>query len=162
MPPPPGSALSPLEHRTRSCRAGNAEQKLDGAINDFLAEQARCKLVALWRGRSRACPRVQERALGLCARAPYSMPVIRVAPLGLEDVEVHVVAHVATRGWFVGLEVPWRARPLAQLLIDDMAAALARPHGLVKGGEVPARSEAALESAQTSAWSERSARFSSS
>jgi len=120
---------------------------LDGAINDFLAEQARCKLVALWRGRSRACPPCRKGRWVFAHARPTACPsfAARVARLGLEDVEVHVVAHVATRGWFVGLEVPWRARPLAQSLIEDMAAALARPHGLVKGGEVPARSKAALE-----------------
>ena len=79
---------------------------------------------------------------GWAARPSFAA---RIASLGFQDVEVHVVAHVAARGGFVGLEVPRRVRPLAQRLIDDMAAALARPHRLVKGGEVPARCKAALE-----------------
>src|SRR5664279_3968645 len=45
-----------------------------------------------------------------------------IAPLGLEDVEVHVVAHIAACGGLVGLEIPRRVRPLAQRLIDCEAA----------------------------------------
>src|SRR5690242_19702332 len=56
----------------------------------------------------------------------------------LEDVEVHVVAHVALGCLLQRLEVPRVVGTVAQRRIDDPAARLALAHGGVEGGHVPA------------------------
>jgi len=100
-----------------------------------------------WGADAPALAPTAERSAGPCDCASAARPsfAARIAPLGFQNVEVHVVAHIAARGRLVGLEIPRRVGSAPQRFVDDMAAALARPHGLVKGGEVPARSEAALE-----------------
>ena len=57
----------------------------------------------------------------------------------LEDIQVHVVAHVAFRGFLQRLEIPRVIATLTQSLVNDPAARLTFPHLAVETGQIPAR-----------------------